>query len=137
MLQSPLSRILVALTASLALAGLAGNASAQDKLDRALRESGKSGNAHRVIVKSKPGYEAWARHLLGQKDKTILAELPSVGGFVVTLTSDEMDAICGSRVLDGCSADAPVMPSALWKPRPPVLRQGNTLVGHLRPKASG
>ena len=48
------------------VAGTATTANAQDKLDRALRDGKKSGQAQHVIVKAKPGYEAWARQLLQQ-----------------------------------------------------------------------
>src|SRR5688500_2815301 len=112
MVRSPLNRIVFALTAILAIAGLAASASAQDKLDRALREASRSGKAERVIFKAKAGYEAWARKLLTDKGKTVEAELPSVGSFAVELTAGEMDVLCNSTVSDGCSADALVRPSA-------------------------
>src|SRR5688500_13515359 len=96
-----LPRPLVALAALLSLTAVAATASAQDKLDRALREASKSGKAQRVIFKSKAGYEAWARKLLTQKGKNIDAELPSVGAFAVELTVGEMDVICNSTVSDG------------------------------------
>ena len=115
MLRSPQSPIVLALTAIMALTGLAGTAAAQDKLDRALREARKSGTAQRVIFKSKAGYEAWARKLLTQKGKDIDAELPSVGSFAVELTADEMNVVCNSTVSDGCSSDALVSPSGARK----------------------
>ena len=46
-----------------------------------------------VIVKAKPGYEAWARQLLQQNGKTIDAELPSIGGIAVELTAAELDVL--------------------------------------------
>src|SRR5687768_9009905 len=128
-------RPLVALAALLSLTAVAASASAQDKLDRALREASKSGKAQRVILKSKPGYEAWARKLLTQNGKKIDAEMPSVGSFAVELTNGEMAAICNSTVSDGCSADATVSPSQARGAR--RLReflsapQVNTLLGTL------
>ncbi|HWI20179.1 MAG TPA: hypothetical protein VNT81_20640, partial [Vicinamibacterales bacterium] len=102
-----------ALTALLVVTGGAGIASAQtnhDKLDRALREGRRSGKAQRVIVKAKPGYEAWARELLAQKGKSIDAELPSIGALAVELTPAELE-LCKSGVLDGCSEDSYVRPT--------------------------
>ena len=99
----PPTQILVALTAIMAVIGLADTASAQDKLDRALRDGKRSGKTQRVILKSKPGYEAWARKLLEQKNKAVDAELPSVGGFAVELTAGELDAFCAASVADGRS----------------------------------
>src|SRR5687768_15040505 len=104
MFRTPLSRFFVALTAMLALTGLADTASAQDKLCPALRAASKSGEAQRDIFTSKPGYEAWARKLLTDKGKNIDAELPSVGSFAVELTAGEMNVLCRSSVSDGCSA---------------------------------
>ncbi len=60
---------------------------AQDRLDRALREGKKAGKAQRVILRAKPGYEAWARQLLASKGKTIDAELPSIGAFAVEMSA--------------------------------------------------
>src|SRR5687768_98271 len=117
MLKLPPARILVALTAIMAVIGLADTASAQDKLDRALREASRAGKAQRVIVKSKPGYEAWGRKLLMQKGKKIHAELPSVRGFAVELTAGELDVICSSTAFDGCSDDASVTTTAAAKAR--------------------
>ena len=126
-----------ALTAILAIAGLAASASAQDKLDRALREASRSGKAQSVIFKSKAGYETWARKLLADKGKNIDAELPSVGSFAVELTAGEMDVLCNSPVSDGCSADALVEPQreaarspARHSPRY-FAPQVNTLLGTL------
>ena len=113
----PPTQILVALTAIMAVIGLADTASAQDKLDRALRDASPSGQSQRVIFKSKAGYEAWARKLLTQKGKAIDAELPSVGSFAVELTADEMKVFCNSSVSDGCSADAIVKSSGGRAPR--------------------
>ena len=109
------SRIFVALTTLVALIGLAGTASAQDKLDRALREGRQSGKTQRVILKSKPGYQAWARKLLSDRNKAVDAELPSIGGFAVELTAAELDAFCGSSVASGCSEDTIVRPSGAAK----------------------
>ena len=60
MVRGPFSQIPVALATILIVMGLAAPASAQDKFDRALRESKKSGESQRVIFKSRAGYEAWA-----------------------------------------------------------------------------
>src|SRR5688572_16212715 len=99
MLRAPVRRYLVSLTALVLVAGVASPASAQqDKLDRALREASRSGKAQRVIVKSKPGYEAWGRKLLTQKGKKVHAELPSVGAFTVELTAGELAVICNSTL---------------------------------------
>src|SRR5687768_3168325 len=129
MVRSPLNRFVFALTAILALAGLAASASAQDKLDRALREASRSGKAERVIFKSKAGYEAWARKLLTDRGKSVDAELPSVGSFTVELTAGEMEVLCNSMVSDGCSADAVVSPSA----RP---RKGAPLAASFAPQVN-
>ena len=77
----------------LAIAGTATTANAQDKLDRALREGKRSGKAQRVIIKAKPGYEAWARQLLAQHGKNIDAELPSIGALAVELSAGELDTL--------------------------------------------
>ncbi|MGH9220720.1 MAG: S8 family serine peptidase, partial [Vicinamibacterales bacterium] len=111
------------------MAGLAASASAQDKLDRALREASRSGKAERVIFKSKAGYEAWARKLLTDSGKNIDAELPSVGSFTVELTAGEMEVLCNSTVSDGCSVDAVVSPSA----RP---RKGAPLAAFFAPQVN-
>jgi subtilisin family serine protease len=124
MFRSPLSRCFVALAAILVLTGLAADASAQDKLDRALREGKRSGKTQRVILKSKPGYEAWARKLLDQKNKVIDAEMPSVGGFAVELTASELDAFCAASVADGCSEDTIVRPSGSAKARKSTPARG-------------
>ena len=87
-------------------------ANAQDKLDRALREGKRSGKAQRVILKAKPGYEAWARQLLAQKGKNIDAELPSIGALAVELDGRRARRICKSAVFDGCSEDSDVSPTA-------------------------
>ena len=112
MIRNWLPRSVVALVAVLAFAGTATTANAQDKLDRALRDGKKSGEAQRVIFKAKPGYEDWARQLLRQKGVTIKSELPSIGGFAIELSAAELDAICQSAVSDGCSADTLVTPTA-------------------------
>ncbi|HTH24471.1 MAG TPA: hypothetical protein VL919_05140, partial [Vicinamibacterales bacterium] len=70
----------------LAIAYTATTAYAQDKLDRALREGKRSGTTQHVIMKAKPGYEAWARELLAQHGKNIDAELPSIGALAVELS---------------------------------------------------
>ena len=100
-----LPRFLVALFALLAIAGFAATAIAQDKLDRALRDGQRSGKSQRVIVKAKPGYEAWARQLLAEHGKNIDAELPSIGALAVELAAGELD-LCKSAVFDGCSEDS-------------------------------
>ena len=105
------SRGLVALVALLAVFGVDGPAAAQSKLDRALHDGKQAGKTQRVILKSKPGYEAWARFVLEQSSKSVDAELPSVGAFAVELGADELDAYCGSVVFDSCSEDATVRPS--------------------------
>ena len=101
----------------LALTGLASTATAQDRLDRALRDGKLSGQSQRVILRAKPGYDAWARKLLLDRGKSIDAELPSIGAFAVELTPAELDALCFSSVFDGCSVDGEVRPSAA-APRP-------------------
>ena len=111
MIRNWLPRSIVALIAMLAIAGTATTANAQDKLDRALREGKNSGKAQRVILKAKPGYEAWARELLARRARTIDAELPSIGAFAVELSAAELDAICQSTVFDGCSEDTLVTPT--------------------------
>ena len=65
------TRSSAALVAMLAIAGTPTMASAQDKLDRALREGGRSGKVQRVIFKAKPGYDEWARQLLAKKGKKV------------------------------------------------------------------
>src|SRR6187431_3245303 len=112
MIRNWLPRPKVALVVMLAIAYTATTAYAQDKLDRALREGKRSGTTQHVIMKAKPGYEAWARELLAQKGKKIDAELPSIGAFAVELSAAELDAICGSSVSAGCSEDTLVSPSA-------------------------
>src|SRR5688572_28551332 len=112
MLTPPSSLIVVALTEIMALVGLADTASAQDRLDRALREGQRSGKAQRVILKAKPGYDASARKLLAEKGKNVDAELPSVGGFAVELAAGELEAYCNASVFDGCSEDSIVRPAA-------------------------
>src|SRR5436190_19769303 len=91
------SRLFIALTALLTLVSAATTANAQDKLDRALREGRQSGESQRVILKAKPGYEAWARQLLNQKKGHVDSELPSVGGFAVELSAAELE-LCNSTV---------------------------------------
>ena len=66
MIRNWLPRSVIALTAMLPVS-FAGTANAQDKLDRSLREGKRQGKTQRVILKAKPGYEAWARQLLNQK----------------------------------------------------------------------
>ena len=104
---------LIALTALLAFAG-SGLASAQspDRLDRALREGKKSGKAQRVILKAKPGYEAWARQMLASKGKKIDAELTSIGAFAVEMSAAELAMCCESTSSNGCSEGTVVTPSA-------------------------
>lgn len=104
-------RLVVALLALLAFAGTATSAAAQDKLDHALRDGKRAGKSQHVIVKAKPGYEAWARHLLAQQGKAIDAELPSIGGLAVELSASELD-LCKSAVFDGCSEDSYVSTTA-------------------------
>src|SRR6185436_3537480 len=123
MIRHWLPRSLVVLVAMLAFAGTAATASAQDKLDRALREGKASGQAQHVIVKSKPGYEAWARQLLQQNGKTVEAELPSIGGLAVELTAEELE-LCKSSVLAGCSLDSYISPSAATGPSTAPRRRG-------------
>ena len=57
MIQVP--RRVVAFVALAAVVGFAGNASAQDKFDRALREDRGAGKTHRVIITTEAGYEPW------------------------------------------------------------------------------
>ena len=109
MIRHWLPRHLVVLVAMLAIAGTA-TANAQDKLDRALRDGKNSGETLHVIVKAKPGYEAWARQLLQQNGTTIEAELPSISGLAVELTGSQLD-LCKSSVIESCSEDSYVSPS--------------------------
>ena len=107
------SRFVLALTAILAVAGNAATADAQsqDKLDHALREGKKAGKSQHVILKAKPGYEAWARQLLNQNGKEIESELPSIGAMTAELTAGELDVFCKAAVFLGCSEDAYISPS--------------------------
>ena len=92
--------------------GVASTAVAQDGLDRALREGRQAGRSQRVILKAKPGYEAWARQLLERKGKAIDGALPSINAITAELSALELDAICSSTVFAGCSADTTVWPTA-------------------------
>ena len=77
----------------LAFAGTAATASAQDKLDRALRE-GK--NVRQGAARHRQGearLRSWARQLLAQNGKNIDAELPSIGALAVELSAAELDAL--------------------------------------------
>src|SRR6478736_33849 len=125
-------RLATALIALLALAGTVVNAAAQDKLDNALRAGKKAGKVQQVIVTAKPGYEAWARQLLAQRGKTINAELPSVGGFAVQLSADELE-LCKASVFVGCSEDSHVSPSGA--PPKPSPDQSNKPVASSGPAA--
>ena len=71
-----------------------------------------SGESQRVIVKAKPGYEAWARQLLAQRGKHIDAELPSIGALAVELTAGELDASASSAVVRRLLGRLLVSPSA-------------------------
>ena len=84
MISLRLPKLLIALFGALAIAGSATTVTAQDNLDRALREGQRSGRPQRVIVKAKPGYEAWARQLIQQRGKQISAEMPSIGSALPT-----------------------------------------------------
>ena len=109
MIRSWFPRSVFALTAIL-LVSLVGTANAQDKLDRALREGKQSGKSQRVILRAKPGYEAWARQLLNQKKGSVDSELPSVSGFTVELSASELE-LCNSTVFESCSSDATISAS--------------------------
>ena len=135
MYRPPSSLIHIALTALVALVGLADTALAQDKLDRALREGRRSGKAQRVILKAKPGYDAWARKLLAERNKQVDAELPSVGGFAVELAASELDAFCNSSVFDSCSEDATVRPTAAAKSPSKSSRERGNDKSSRRPEA--
>ena len=110
MVRSWVPRHLVVLVATLAIAASASTANAQDKLDRALRDGKNSGQSLRVIVKAKPGYEAWARQLLQQSGTHIDAELPSINALAVELSGGQLD-LCKSSVVESCSEDTYVSPS--------------------------
>ena len=90
-----------------------------------MREGQRSGKAQRVILKAKPGYDAWARKLLAQRGKNIDAELPSIGGFAVELAAGELEAFCNASVFDGCSEDSIVTPTARR-----LRRRHRALAGH-------
>ena len=111
MIRHWLPRPVVGMAALLAIAGTATTAHAQDKLDRALRDGKNSGEPLHVIVKAKPGYEAWARQLLQQNGTLIEAELPSIGGLAVELSGSQLD-LCKSAVVESCSEDSHVSPSS-------------------------
>ena len=134
MIRHRLPRFLVALVAMLAIAGTATTANAQDKLDRALREGQRSGRAQRVIVKAKPGYEAWARQLLAQNGKDIDGRNAEHQRLAVELAAGELDTLqaLGVRRLLGrllCVAE--------WRRRGSGQLQRacavNTLLGTLGP----
>lgn len=122
------SRRFISLTTLLVLVGFAGSASAQDKIDRSLREGRTKSHTQRVIIKAKAGYSSWVRQLLAQRGKQIESEMPSIDAIAVDLTSAELDAICLHVVTDGCSGDVLVSPSAVRttaraaKAAPAVLR---------------
>ena len=92
MLKLPPARILVALTAIMAVIGLADTASAQDKLDRALREASGPARRSASFSSPSPATKRGRGKLLTQKGKNIDAELPSVGGFAVELTAGELES---------------------------------------------
>src|SRR5690349_8684247 len=127
MIRSWFPRSVFALTAML-LVGLVGTANAQDKLDRSLREGKKSGQTQRVILRAKPGYEAWARQLLNQKKGSVDSELPSVGGFAVELTAAELE-LCNSTVFESCSSDAPISASGAGPAGNSSKKQTSTTFG--------
>src|SRR5687767_14360142 len=105
MIQFP--RRFVSLTVLVALVGFAGSAAAQapDKVDRSLRDGRNKGQAQQAIIKIKPGYETWVRHLLAQRGKQIGSELPSINAVTAELTPSDLDAICLSGFALGCSGD--------------------------------
>ena len=109
MIQSP--RFLAALATLCLLVGFAGSASAQDKLDRALREGKAAGETQRVILKTADGYGLWARQLLHSRGKRIDAEMPSVNGLALELSASELESFCSQAYSKGCSKDADVSPS--------------------------
>ena len=110
MIQVP--RRVVAFFALAAIVGFAGNASAQDKFDRALREGRGAGKTHRVIITTEAGYEPWVREMLTRAGKSIEAELPSVNGLAVELTDAELDTVCPSGIVRGCHSNPTVSPTA-------------------------
>ena len=111
MIRHWLPRSLVVLVAMLAIAGTATTANAQDKLDRALRDGKNSGETLRVIVKAKPGYEAWARQLLQQNGTTIEAEMPSIGATRRRTDRPASSISARARSSTSCSEDSYVSPS--------------------------
>src|SRR5262245_60893240 len=102
-----------ALVAVILLAS-ASAASAQDKLDRSLRDGKRAGHTQRVILKARPGYSAWVRDLLSKHGVVIDAELPSIEGIAAELDPRVLKAICeDSNATIGCSADPEISPSGL------------------------
>ena len=100
------------LTATFILVALVATASAQERIDRALREGRHQSATQRVIIKAKPGYASWVRHLLAQRGNEIYAELPSIDAVAAELSSLDLDAVCLHSVAAGCAIDAVVSPSA-------------------------
>ncbi len=86
----------------------AASASAQDKLDRALRDGKRSGQPQRVILTARPGYSGWLRQSLLNNGQHVDADLPSVGALATELTPQQLDAYCGSSMVDRCSVDGEV-----------------------------
>lgn len=97
-----------ACVAVVAFFGSVSSASAQDKLDRALREGKREGHTQRVILTARPGYSGWLRQSLLNNGKNVDADLPSVGALATELTPQQLDAYCGSSMVDRCSVDAEV-----------------------------
>src|SRR5215203_1676435 len=106
-------RPFIALAGLLAFLGSASTAHAQvhDKLDHALREGKKAGKSQHVILRARPGYEAWARQLLNQHGTGVESELPSIGALTAELKASELDVLCKSVAFLGCSEDSYVSPS--------------------------
>lgn len=126
-------RRISALTALVVLVGFVASASAQERIDRALREGRYQTASQRVIVKAKPGYAPWVRQLLAQRGIDIYAQLPSIDAVAVELSSSDLDAVCFHSIALGCALDALVSPTTA-KPlstavyAPPAI---NSLLGTL------
>ncbi|MEO8682990.1 MAG: S8 family peptidase, partial [Vicinamibacterales bacterium] len=101
-------RFVAAFVAVGALFGSVVTATAQDKLDRALREGKRAGQSQHVILKARAGYAGWLRQSLLNSGNLIDADLPSIGALATELTPQQLDVYCSSRMVEGCSVDAEV-----------------------------
>ena len=84
----------------------------QRKLDHALQQSLKKGNApQRVIVQAKAGQEEALRGLLKGKGKKICAEHKLIKAFTAELDSKDLQALAGDDSIEALSLDAEVVPT--------------------------